>query len=514
MGYLNHAAKRDGLVLGLGGLIVYGLAYYFDGSDFIVEFLQRHENWQADELILAILTAGLMGFVYAWRRLIELRDETQNRNLAEGKALWLAYHDPLTRLPNRHFLDARLADGNWGSKQVGSMIAIDLDGFKKVNDLVGHNGGDELLMIISQRLRKTCQLEIIIRVGGDEFLLVTPSTEVDAQELCERVRQELSAPMIIDGIQVEVGASIGLAALANNGSLHDTMLHADLAMYTAKRQGRNSICAYDPHQWSAKAERVAIEIELRKAISERRIVTHYQPIIDMESGTVLGFEALARWTLADGTTIPPVIFIGIAEEAGLITELSEQLLLQACKDAKTWPSEIFLAYNLSATQLGDRLLGSRIINVLSATGLPAERLEMEVTESAVMRDLASALAVLEELRSVGIRIAIDDFGTGFSSLSQLANLPFDKIKIDGSFINSFEANEKQAKIVRSIVSLGRGLGVQTTAEGVELGSQYEHLKQIGCEQGQGFLFGKAMPAGAVLGFLTDQTGAALIIPTN
>ena len=512
MGYFKNAAERDGLLLGLVGLIAYGIAYYFDAFDFLVEFLKKHEDWQADEFIPAVLTAGLMGFIYAWRRLVELKKETRNRNLAEGRVVWLAYHDPLTKLPNRHFLEARLADGNWGLKYAGSMIAIDLDGFKKVNDLVGHHGGDELLVVISQRLRKACQQETIIRLGGDEFLLVTPSTGVDAQELCKRIQQELSAPIIISGIQVEVGGSIGIAAIALTGSLEETMLHADLAMYTAKRQGRNSICAYDPHLWSAKAERVAIEIELRKAISERRIVTHYQPIINMQSGAVLGFEALARWTLADGTPIPPATFIGIAEEAGLITELSDQLLLQACKDAKTWPTEMFLAYNLSATQLTDRLLGLRIIKIMSVTGLPARRLELEVTESAVMSDLGSARAVIEDLKAVGIRIAIDDFGIGFSSLSQLSNLPFDKIKIDRSFVNTFEANDKQAKIVRSIVGLGRGLGVQTTAEGIELESQYEHLKELGCEQGQGYLFSKAMPADAVLGFLSAATEKAMIDP--
>lgn len=502
MDLFKTAAGRDGLILTIAGLTIYGLAHYFDAFEILVKFAARYERWEADEIILAVLTAGLMGFVYAWRRLVDLRSEATQRNAAEEKAVWIAYHDPLTKLPNRHFLEARIADGKWGIGRVGSMIAIDLDGFKKVNDLLGHHGGEELLVALSQRLRAACPAETIIRLGGDEFLLVTSSTDDGAMELCERIKHILSIPMAISGIQVDVGAAIGVSAISSSGTLEEAMQQADLAMYAAKRQGRNSIYVYDPTLWSAMAERAEMEKELRKAISGHHIRSHYQPIVDIETGAVIGFEALARWTLEDGTFVPPSTFIEIAEEAGLITELSEQLLRQACLDAKSWPSETFLAFNLSPTQLTDRLLGLRIIRILAETSLLASRLEIEITESAVVRDLSSAMAIIEELRIAGIRIAIDDFGTGFSSLSQLANIPFDKIKIDRSFVNSFEANEKQAKIVRSIVGLGQGLGVKTTAEGIERESQYKYLRRLGCEQGQGYLFGKAMPADAVLAFLS------------
>lgn len=344
--------------------------------------------------------------------------------------------------------------------------------------------------------------EIIIRLGGDEFLLVTPSSGDSAKELCDRLLQILGNRMAIGGIQMDVGASIGIAPVPSINHFEEAMQHADLAMYAAKRQGRNSVCVYDPSLRSVMSERVQIEKNLRDAIGRHDIRPHYQPVISMETGGVLGFEALARWTLQDGTVIPPMTFIEVAEESGLITELSEQLLRQACLDAGSWPSDIYLAFNLSPTQLKDRLLGSRIANNLSETGLPARRLEIEVTESAVVRDLDAAMAVISELRMAGIRIALDDFGTGFSSLSQLANIPFDKIKIDRSFVSSFEANEKQAKIVKSIVGLGQGLGVETTAEGIESESQYEHLKLLGCEYGQGYPFGKAMQANEVLEFVS------------
>ncbi|RYG85839.1 MAG: EAL domain-containing protein, partial [Alphaproteobacteria bacterium] len=347
---------------------------------------------------------------------------------AEGQAVWFAYHDPLTRLANRHFLEARLKDGSWAIPHIGSVIAVDLDGFKNVNDLVGHHGGDELLVTVSQRMVEAFPTEIIIRLGGDEFLLVTPSSGDSAKELCDRLLQILGNRMAIGGIQMDVGASIGIAPVPSIDHFDEAMQHADLAMYAAKRQGRNSVCVYDPSLRSVMAERVQIEKNLRDAIGRHDIRPHYQPVISMETGGVLGFEALARWTLQDGTVIPPMTFIEVAEESGLITELSEQLLRQACLDAGSWPSDIYLAFNLSPTQLKDRLLGSRIANILSETGLPARRLEIEVTESAVVRDLDAAMAVIGELRMAGIRTALDDFGTGFSSLSQLANIPFDKIK--------------------------------------------------------------------------------------
>lgn len=501
MQLFRNAAARDGVILTIIGFLIWGLSHYIDAFDLLVEFLEEHEAWEADEIMLAVLTAGLMGFVYAWRRLLDVSKAKRQRNEAEGQAAWFAYHDPLTRLPNRHFLEARLADGKWGLPHLGSVIAIDLDGFKKVNDLVGHHGGDELLVAVSQRLREAFPAEVIIRLGGDEFLVVTSDTGHAAKHLCQRIVQLISAPVVIGGIQVDVGASVGVSQHLQNHGFDEAMQQADLAMYAAKRQGRNSVCEYDPTLRSALAERVEIERDLRKAISEHRICPHYQPLIDMETGAVQGFEALARWTQEDGTSVPPSTFIEIAEEAGVITELSGQLLRQACLDAMTWPSNTYVAFNLSPTQLTDRLLGLRIMRILADTGLPPLRLEIEVTESAVVRDLGAAMAVIEELRAAGIRIAIDDFGTGFSSLSQLANIPFDRIKIDRSFVSSFEGNEKQAKIVKSIVGLGQGLGVHTTAEGIERESQFEHLKLVGCEHGQGYLFGKAMPAAEVQSFI-------------
>ncbi|MER0236805.1 EAL domain-containing protein [Fulvimarina sp. MAC8] len=503
MKIFQNAASREILILSVFGLVIWGLAHNYDAFDFLAQFLEKHERWELDEIIFAILSAGLMGFVYAWRRLRELRKETRQRNAAELEAAWFAYHDPLTQLPNRHFIDARLADGNWGIAEVGSVIAVDLDGFKKVNDLVGHHGGDELLVVVSQRLRSACPTEVIIRLGGDEFLLLTSAIGEDANGLCDQIIEILAAPIVICGIQVDVGASIGFAPYCKVRGFEEAMQQADMAMYAAKRRGRNTVCAFEPSLQDAQVERVEIERALRHAIDEHQIRLHYQPLIDLGTQQVRGFEALARWTLEDRTSIPPSKFITIAEEAGLITRLSEQLLRQACLDALTWPSDFYVAFNLSPMQLADHLLGLRIIRILSETGLPPHRLEVEITESALIQNLQTARTIIDELRTAGMTVAIDDFGTGFSSLSQLANIPFDRIKIDRSFIGSFEANAKQAKIMRSIVELGQGLNVQTTAEGIELKSQYEHLSQIGCVHGQGYLFSKPLPADRVPAFLKE-----------
>ena len=299
----------------------------------------------------------------------------------------------------------------------------------------------------------------------------------------------------MDGHHVGIGASIGIYLdETTTRDLHEAQHRADLAMHAAKKQGWNHARLYFEAMALELAERLRVEQELRQALREKTITPYYQPLIHLADGSVHGFEALARWRDRTGEFVPPSLFIDIAENAGLITELFDQLLRRACLDAVTWPSSMILAFNLSPTQLSDSLLGERIVEILQETGLPPERLEIELTESAVVKEMDCA---------------IDDFGTGFSSLSQLANIPFDKIKIDRSFVASFETNAKQMKIVRSIVGLGQGLGAATLAEGIELESQYKGLTLLGCEFGQGYLFAKAMPACEVAAFLAGSRGEGL-----
>lgn len=495
-------AGREAIALLILGLILYPVFVHLNLYESLQAFLDRFENWQADEIVMAVLTAGLMGFVYAWRRSSDLKKEIRCRDAAEQRANWAAFHDPLTQLPNRYFAEDRLKNSRSAGSSTKSVFAVDLDGFKKINDLLGHHGGDELLVTIAQRMRDQLPDDIVIRMGGDEFLILSAAEPGDAARVAaERIVSLISRPLIVGGIQVDVGASIGIANIENSVDFAEAVRSADVAMYEAKRRGRNGVCLFQPEMKRTLAARVAMEKALRRAIEEDRIELDYQPLVRLDNGVVHGFEALARWTDDQGISVPPSIFIGVAEEAGLITDLSSRLLWHACTAALEWPASLRLAFNISPSQLTDRRIGDRIVGILADVGFPPERLEIEITESAVVRDLPGAVKIIEELRRAGIRIVLDDFGTGFSSLSQLANMPFDKIKIDRGFTDSLVRDEKTLKVVKAIVGLGYGLGIPTTAEGIEEGYQLEQLKRLGCDYGQGYLFGRPMPATAIAGFL-------------
>ncbi|WP_244471870.1 putative bifunctional diguanylate cyclase/phosphodiesterase [Rhizobium phaseoli] len=278
-------------------------------------------------------------------------------------------------------------------------------------------------------------------------------------------------------------------------------------MYVAKKQGRNLVKPFVPSMQDELAKRIRTEGDLRAAIRKAEIVPYYQPLVDLKANKIIGFEALARWKTASGEFIPPSEFIPVAEEAGLIVELTDQLLRRACTDALSWPSELVLSFNLSPIQLSDRLLGLRILKILGDVGLPAHRVELEVTESAIIQDAVTARIVLDDLVNAGVKIALDDFGTGFSSLSQLSSYRFDKIKIDRSFVASFETNDKQDKVIKAIIALGAGLGVAITAEGIEEESQLQRLQDLGCDIGQGYLLGRPAPIEEIA---ADQAGGRIL----
>ncbi|MDR6636360.1 diguanylate cyclase (GGDEF)-like protein [Phyllobacterium sp. 1468] len=488
-------ARTDAFLVAATGVIVWIVALQFDVWDRLTEFLEGHEAWQLDELILGVLCVGFCGFAYSVRRLIELRSEVRRRRTAEDNASWIAMHDPLTRLPNRRFMSEfiqQLAPSTAEGKASHTAFAIDLDGFKKANDLLGHHGGDMVLIEVSDRLRRKFPSDVVARIGGDEFTIL-----VDNQSLQSPVAtaQELvgiiSEPMIIEGRQVEVGASVGVATPEHVVNPEQLPEYADVALYVAKRSGRNSTKMFDPAMLEYVSGRAKMEQALRVAVRNHDIVPYFQPLIDMEDGKLVGFEALARWQRDNGEFTPPDVFIALAEQAGLIIELSESILRQACKAALEWPNHLTLAFNVSPTQLSDRRLGLRIIEILAETGLSPQRLEIEITESALVRDTEMGMAIVSDLHNAGVRIALDDFGTGFSSLSQLGKLSFDKIKIDRSFVTDCEHDPKRQKIVNAILNLGRGLGIETTAEGIETPAQYALMKQMGCDTGQGYLFSAA-----------------------
>ena len=500
------------VVLGVTLWILGALLHLGDG---LVSFMTGFSKYGADKLVLALGIAGAMSFIYSVLRIADLRKEMELRATAQAKADWTATHDHLTKLPNRYAFERKIlsrpivddeAEIDEWARNV-TIFSVDLDGFKKVNDLVGHKGGDVLLIEVAKRICALGNADCVYRFGGDEFIIIAFGLTAQREERFARLLiQAVTRPIHIDGFGVEVGASVGYDRWADGSEPLENAAHrADLAMYEAKSRGPNHYLVFEASMQDKVAERAALETRLRAAISKKAIKPFYQPLIDLKTGQLCGFEALARWIGEDGVNIPPPVFIDIAEETGMITALFEDLLAQACSDALAWPEHVMLSFNVSPVQMEDRLLTSRILKVLSASRLPPQRLEIEITENALIQDPAVAAIVLEELHAAGIQIALDDFGTGYSSLAQLARYRFDKIKIDKSFTATCREDERQEKIVRAMLGLGRSLNIKTTAEGVEDHGQLAFLLQLGCDIGQGYLFGKAMPAAEASAFISDRS---------
>jgi diguanylate cyclase (GGDEF)-like protein len=500
---MPNKAVVEALVIGLGGAVIWLIAISFDAMDHLIELMQRHESWQLDEIMLALVCVGFSGFAFATRRLTDLRGEVRRRRTAEDDASWIARHDPLTRLPNRRYLGEFTAGTKASAVQV--VFALDLDGFKRANDLLGHAAGDQVLVTVADRLRKQFRSSVIARQGGDEFLILTsdnamPFPLVAAQEAIAIIGE----PIKVNDTEIEIGVSIGIAVAEPGKNASDLVDQADIALYVAKRAGRNTAKVFDAAMREFASQRAGMEQALRRAIRNGDIVPHFQPLMDLRSGRLAGFEALARWPRGNGISTPPDVFISLAEQAGLITELSDSLLNQACRVATTWPPGLMLSFNVSPMQMSDKLLGLRIIKALDAAGLPPNRLEIEITESAVVRELEAATQIISDLRNAGIQVALDDFGTGFSSLSQLGNFSFDRIKVDRSFVSECERDPKRVKIIQAILNLGKGLGIHTTAEGIETAAQLALMKGMGCDNGQGYLFSPAIPASELAQFIMGE----------
>ncbi len=490
-------ARIEAVALGLLSLSAWAVSSYYDFFEALASFVVNHEEYQLDEVIVGLLCAGACSFFFAILRSRDLLLEVRARIRAESDVSWLANHDSLTRLGNRRGLDVAVDNAQAALHQRDYTIhSIDLDGFKNINDMLGHDIGDQVLFEAAQRLAKIYEGMPVFRAGGDEFVVLQPSgNEVMAQRMADAAIEALSEPLQLLDTSVMLSASIGFAtASLDRTTIRSAMQNADAAMYVAKRSGRNQTIRFDGAMNVALRRRIELENGLRQALRDKTIDPHFQPLIDLKTQEIRGFEALARWSTRNGEVVSPMEFITLAEETGLISELGDQLLLKACLEAAKWPSHVTLAFNVSPVQFRDQQLGLRILQILSETGLPASRLEIEITETALMKNLSQAEVMLEALHAAGIRVALDDFGTGYSSLAQLSRFRFNKIKIDRSFVAAFENDEKQAKIMRAMLGLGQGLGLTMTAEGIESESQLTALADLGCDIGQGYLFGKALPA--------------------
>ena len=426
-------------------------------------------------------------------------DITEKRQ-AELKIEHMAHHDSLTGLANRVRLDDRL-ELALAQAARGRMVAVhhlDLDRFKAVNDTFGHQAGDRLLKIVASRLREVVRAsDTIARMGGDEFVIVqSPISEPsEATLLAERAIAALAEPFEIDGHQSAVGTSVGIAVSPGDGDDSDTLLrNADLALYRAKEDGRGTFRFFEASMDEQMQTRRSMEQDMRKALPAGQFELYYQPVVNLQTSAISGLEALIRWNHPQLGLISPANFIPLAEESGFIIPLGEWVIRQACLTAAQWPDHLHVAVNISASQFRSAGLMQVILGALGASGLKPTRLEIEITESVLLQDKESTLAILHQLRALGIRIAMDDFGTGYSSLTYLQSFPFDKIKIDRSFVKDVTENAGSLNIVRAVASLANGMGMTATAEGVETNEQLDRITAEGCTEMQGYLFSRPLPS--------------------
>ena len=443
-------------------------------------------------------------------RMVGTQIDITRRKEAEQRIEHMALHDALTGLPNRSLFRTRLSSEIAHAARdegVFAVLVADLDAFKAVNDSLGHPAGDELLRIISDRLRSVVREgDTVARLGGDEFALILTRLEDagDASRVALRVINAVGQPVDLDGHLISVGVSIGIAMGPDTGTDVDQLFkNADIALYRAKAAGRSTYRFYEPGMDAAVAERNLLQIDIRDAVARGGFTLHYQPVVDLARDEVSGFEALLRWSHPTRGMISPADFVPIAEDSGIIVPLGDWALRAACATAAGWPGHLRVAVNVSAVQFRQPGLEQSVVRALAASGLPACQLELEITESVLLADAEAVVACLHRLRELGVRIALDDFGTGYSSLSYLRRFPFDKIKIDRSFIREI-GDPDTAAIVRAVAGLGARLGTVVTAEGVETATQLEQVRNEGCTEVQGFLFGRPLPETDVRAFLRDR----------
>jgi diguanylate cyclase (GGDEF)-like protein/PAS domain S-box-containing protein len=442
---------------------------------------------------------------------IATHEDITDRQLAEERIVHMARHDALTDLPNRTMLRERLEYELKRTKRGEGLavLCLDLDHFKSVNDTLGHPIGDELLKVVAARLRSCIRdSDTIARLGGDEFAIIMTAVNEpsDAVPLATRIRESITKPYDLDGHQVLADISIGISLAPADATESDLLLkNADMALYGAKADGRGTFRFFEPEMDARMKARRELEMDLRQALVNGEFELYYQPLVNLKTNAITAFEALLRWNHPVRGLISPADFIPIAEETGLIAPLGEWVLRRACEEAATWPAHIKVAINLSPVQLKNRGLVELVMSALSSVGLSASRVQLEITETVLMQNTFNTLATLQKLRALGVQIALDDFGTGYSSLSYLRSFPFDKIKIDRSFIQDLSNSAEPLAIVHAVAGLARNLDMVSTAEGVETTQQRDALQSIGCVEMQGYLFSRPRPPAEIAQLFIDPT---------
>lgn len=511
--------KADKDLIGLGIVIALIVLIIANGSSVIADFvtsLISDENPRHEVLGAALLLNGAL-LLFGWRRYMDLVNEVAQRRQAEETARSVAQTDPLTGCLNRRTIDDALQSMITAARMTGHEVVammIDLDHFKRSNDIYGHQTGDAVLLEATRRIRSVLpERSIIARLGGDEFVcaaIYDPDHAEAIDRLVLRMNEQVARPIIIDSLAIAVTASVGLATTTCDdtsapANLATTLLHhADLAMYQAKKAGRNGYRWFDTSLEAELRYRHELECGIREGIPAGEFVPFYEKQIDLDSGALTGFEMLARWRNPRRGLISPDIFIPIAEEIGLISDLSESLIRQALIDAAEWDPRLTLSVNISPIQLRDPWFAQRLLKLLHEANFPPQRLDIEITESCLHENIGVVRTLITSLRNQGIRISLDDFGTGYSSFAQLRTLPFDQIKIDRYFVSNLDSNKDSATIIEAISSLGKGLGLPITAEGIETSEVLAELRKYGSFKGQGYLYGQPSDAQSVHSMLANQ----------
>lgn len=481
-------------------LMVVGACVWFIGVgqgvfDQVSGYIANHNLMN---LVMLTCCLGVGAAVATVRKSILLRKAIVARMAAEALAETTARHDSLTGLPNRRLFHETLerALARCTADESCAVLLIDLDRFKPVNDVHGHAAGNVVLCAVADRIRDLMPSGgVAARLGGDEFVALVPyRSDRDALVgLVQRIIAALREPIPWRHGQVDVDSTVGVAFATPGDCDPDALLHAaDVAMYQGKREGRGTFRFFHTEMDIALRARARLESDLRAAITRGEIRPFYQPIVSLPGRDLVGFEVLARWDSPEHGSVPPDVFIPVADETGMIGDLSYGILRQACSDARSWPPNLQLAVNISAVQLRDPRLPAMLLAILTETGFPAGRLEAEVAETALLSDLEAARSALTSLQNLGVKIALDDFGAGYSSLRHLRELRFNKTKIDKSYVSNVEQNSERAKLADAIIQIGASLSLETTAEGIESDANLDWLSDQGCNFAQGYLFGSAM----------------------
>lgn len=439
-----------------------------------------------DGRLFSVVSRPIAGTEY-W---VGTHEDITELRRTEARVAYMAHHDALTGLWNRAAFTEYMAgalDRADGAAETFAVLSVNLDRFKEVNDIYGHGVGDALLREVAKRLQRAAGGAFLARVGGDEFTLIS------GEALAQRLIAALAEDIVIEGHRLRIRLSIGVAVYPCDGRDQTTLMgNADAALNRAKSSGGGTVQFFEADMYEELRDRRALQQDLRHALANGEMILHYQPQAAMD-GTITGFEALLRWRHSTKGMIPPDRFISIAEESGLIVEIDAWVLREACREAASWPRPLHVAVNLSPIQFRQSDIVALVHSVLLETGLSPDRLELEITEGVLIEDFSRAQSILRRLKALGVRVAMDDFGTGYSSLSYLQSFPFDKIKIDKTFITSVDHNSQSAAIVRAVIGLSRGLHLPVIAEGVETAAQMEFLARESCDEVQGYLIGRPAP---------------------